>query len=32
MAEGALKVIRPLKNNPRPVSFEDAIQTYRRVF
>jgi alcohol dehydrogenase len=32
MAEEALKVTRPLENNPRPVSFEDAIQIYRRVF
>jgi alcohol dehydrogenase class IV len=32
MAEEALKVTRPLENNPRPVSFEDAIQVYRRVF
>ena len=32
MAEEALKVTRPLENNPRPVSFEDAIQIYRSVF
>ncbi len=32
MAEEALKVTRPLENNPRPVSFEDAIQVYRSVF
>jgi alcohol dehydrogenase class IV len=32
MAEEALKVSRPLENNPRPVSLEGAIQIYRRVF
>jgi hypothetical protein len=31
MAEEALKVTRPLENNPRPVSCEDAIQVYRSV-
>ena len=31
MAEEALKVTRPLENNPRPVSFQDAIQIYRSV-
>jgi alcohol dehydrogenase len=32
MAEEALKVTRPLENNPRPVSQEDAIQIYKNVF
>ncbi len=32
MAEEALKVSRPLENNPRAVSLEEAIQIYRRVF
>lgn len=32
MAEEALKVSRPLENNPRPVSLEGAIQIYQRVF
>jgi alcohol dehydrogenase class IV len=31
MAEEALKVTRPLENNPRPVSFEEAVQIYRSV-
>ncbi len=32
MAEEALKVARPLANNPRPVSKEDAIRIYQGVF
>jgi alcohol dehydrogenase class IV len=32
MAEEALKVARPLANNPRPVSREDAIRIYQGVF
>jgi alcohol dehydrogenase len=32
MAEEALKVTRPLENNPKPVSLEDAIRIYRSVF
>jgi alcohol dehydrogenase len=32
MAEEAMKVARPLENNPRPVSLEDAIHVYRSVF
>ena len=31
MAEEALKVTRPLENNPRPVSLEDAIRIYKSV-
>jgi alcohol dehydrogenase len=31
MAEEALKVTRPLENNPRPVSLQDAIQIYRGI-
>jgi alcohol dehydrogenase class IV len=32
MAEEAMKVARPLANNPRPVSVEDAIRIYQGVF
>jgi alcohol dehydrogenase len=32
MAEEALKVTRPLENNPKPVSLEDAIRIYRSVY
>jgi len=32
MAEEAMKVARPLENNPRPVSLEDAIRIYQTVF
>jgi len=32
MAEEAMKVARPLENNPRPVSLEEAIRIYRSVF
>jgi alcohol dehydrogenase len=32
MAEEAMKVARPLENNPRPVSMEDAIRIYQKVF
>ncbi|MCJ7493385.1 MAG: iron-containing alcohol dehydrogenase, partial [Deltaproteobacteria bacterium] len=32
MAEEAMKVARPLENNPRPVSLEDAIGIYEKVF
>ena len=32
MAEEAMKVARPLENNPRPVSLEDAVGIYERVF
>lgn len=32
MAEEALKVARPLENNPRPVSLEDAVHIYQGVF
>ncbi len=32
IAEEGLKVTRPLENNPRPVSREDAINIYRAVF
>jgi alcohol dehydrogenase class IV len=32
MAEEAMKVTRPLENNPRPVSMEDAIRIYQKVF
>ena len=32
MAEEALKVTRPLENNPKPVSLEDAILIYKSVF
>ncbi len=32
MAEEAMKVARPLANNPRPVSKEDAIRIYQGVF
>ncbi len=31
MAEEALQVTRPLENNPRPVSLEDAVRIYRSV-
>jgi len=32
MAEEALKVVRPLENNPRPISKEDALWIYESVF
>ena len=32
MAEEAMKVARPLENNPRPVSLEEAIRIYHGVF
>ena len=32
MAEEALKVARPLENNPRPVSLEEAVRIYQEVF
>jgi len=32
MAAEAMKVARPLENNPRPVSLEDAIGIYEKVF
>jgi alcohol dehydrogenase len=32
MAEEAMKVTRPLENNPRPVSLGDAIRIYQKVF
>jgi alcohol dehydrogenase len=32
MAEEAMKVARPLANNPRPVTVEDAIRIYQGVF
>jgi alcohol dehydrogenase len=32
MAEEAMKVARPLENNPRPVSLADAVQIYQNVF
>jgi alcohol dehydrogenase len=32
MAEEAMKVARPLENNPRPGSLEDAIGIYEKVF
>jgi len=32
MAEEAMRVTRPLENNPRPVSVEEAIRIYRSVF
>ena len=32
MAEEALKVTRPLENNPKPLSLEDAIRIYRSVY
>ncbi|MBM4332683.1 MAG: iron-containing alcohol dehydrogenase [Deltaproteobacteria bacterium] len=32
MAEEAMKVVRPLENNPRPVSLEEAIGIYQKVF
>lgn len=32
MAEEALKVVRPLENNPRPISKEDALRIYEAVF
>ena len=32
MAEEAMKVARPLENNPRPVSLEEAIRIYHSVF
>jgi alcohol dehydrogenase len=32
MAEEAMKVARPLANNPRPVTQEDAIRIYQGVF
>jgi len=32
MAEEAMKVARPLENNPRPVSSEEIIRIYRSVF
>jgi len=32
MAEEAMKVARPLENNPRPVSLEEAIRIYQKVF
>ena len=32
MADEAVKVTRPLENNPRPVSLEEAIHIYRKVF
>lgn len=32
MAEEAMKVARPLENNPRPVSLQEAIGIYEKVF
>jgi len=32
MAEEAMKVARPLENNPRPVSLEEVIRIYHSVF
>jgi alcohol dehydrogenase class IV len=32
MAEEAMKVTRPLENNPRPVSLEEAVRIYQKVF
>lgn len=32
MAEEALKVVRPLENNPRPISKEDVLRIYEAVF
>jgi len=32
MAEEAIKVARPLENNPRPVSLEEAIRIYHSIF
>lgn len=32
MAEEALQVTRPMENNPKPVSLEDAIRIYQSVF
>lgn len=32
MAEEALKVARPLENNPRPLGLNDAIQIYQSIF
>ncbi len=32
IAEEALKVTRPLENNPKPLSLEDAIRIYRSVY
>ncbi len=32
MAEGSLKVARPMANNPKPVQFEDALEIYRNAF
>jgi alcohol dehydrogenase len=32
MAEEALKVARPLENNPRPVSLEEAIEIYKNIY
>ncbi|MGB9700697.1 MAG: iron-containing alcohol dehydrogenase [Thermodesulfobacteriota bacterium] len=32
MAEEALQVVRPLENNPRPISKEDALRIYEAVF
>jgi alcohol dehydrogenase class IV len=32
MAEEAMKVTRPLENNPRPVSLGETIRIYQKVF
>ncbi len=32
MAEEALKVARPLENNPRPISLADAVQIYQNAY
>lgn len=32
MAEEALQVVRPLENNPRPISKEEAVRIYESVF
>ena len=32
MAEEAMKVARPLENNPRPFSLEEAVRIYHSVF
>jgi alcohol dehydrogenase len=32
MAEGAMKVTRPIENNPRPMTVEVAKEIYRRAF
>ncbi|MBI5606926.1 MAG: iron-containing alcohol dehydrogenase [Deltaproteobacteria bacterium] len=32
MAEGVIKVARPIENNPRPITLKDIVALYRKVF